>query len=101
MGSFAFYLPRAFKENELSFVIEPYLKNYWELDSLQQRFLTQSSVSRTLNLSNLIAISSKFVKSNMSTNCFYNTVLKIIYHVSYRYVKYISLYNFSIVSLHH
>ena len=62
MASLIFYLLRGFEENEIYFVIEPYLKNYWELDSLQQRFLSESSVSRTLNLSNLIAIGSKFVR---------------------------------------
>ena len=62
MLSLIFYLLRGFEENEIYFVIEPYLKNYWELDSLQQRFLSESSVSRTLNLSNLIAIGSKFVR---------------------------------------
>jgi hypothetical protein len=62
MASLIFYLLRGFEQNEIYFVIEPYLKNYWELDSLQQRFLSESSVSRTLNLSNLIAIGSKFVR---------------------------------------
>jgi hypothetical protein len=45
MASLIFYLLRGFEQNEIYFVIEPYLKNYWELDSLQQRFLSESSVS--------------------------------------------------------